>query len=469
MVQLAIRAEGEIERAEWILQPDNGTRSMFAQDDGSLNCSIQIDESVNLTPRLVEPYGLENKHRRSIKIRAIEDKPPTVKIKKPSSDTAVRPDDTVRIEFEARDDIGIQRAELVLYKTDRKTGKAVELQRIPHAIDPQKNQRRVRGSFKVDLSKLGLKHGDTVNYRVEAYDRKQLGISKDETDIKQPGDIDPENTKPNSVETGESPSEPGVKGKSDSNPETTADRKSTSNPASSRQTGSSKEKSESGKTNNSGTSNSKQGNPLSSSSTPSDKTPKPDDNDVMAKLKVEQDSVGRNRAQPNPGITTDPKMAPSDDSENRAGSQKEKSENRQPNSPGNSNSKQSNPPNSSSSSSDAAPKPSDKDDKSKLDVPPDSGPQPSQRALDAAKPSSSSEMKLKINQYAGSFAGQARRKLEIAIAPVLVNLRKWLTATDKLLGSVQVTSDQQSQWGESEHQSMARAIEYLEQSIKCRR
>ena len=346
-VHLAIRSEGQIERAEWIMQPGNGTRSMFTDDSGFMKCSIQIDKSVSLTPRLVEQHGLENKSRRSIRIRAIEDKPPTINITKPSPDTAVRPDDTVRIEFDAKDDTGIQRAELVLYKKDEMTGKVTELKKVSYAIDPKKNQRRVRGSVDVDLSKLELKHGETINYRVDAYDRKQLASSNGKTSMTESGSKEPAIAKPKPTE------------KAADNDETEAKR---------------------------------------------------------------------------------------------------------PNDSGDANANQKSQPKSSSTSNGKGPKPNNKKARSEMAVPQDSGPKPSPRSLDVAKPSSSAEMKLKINQYAGSFSGQARRKLEIAIAPVLVNLKKWLTATEDLLGSVQVTSDKEAKWGESERQSMSRAIEYLEQS-----
>ena len=378
-ILLAVRVEEEIERAEWILQPGNGTRSMFTEDNGLLNCSIQIDESVNLAPRLVEPHGLENKSRPSIRIRAIEDKPPTIKITKPSPDTSVRPDDTVRIEFDAKDDTGIQIAELVLYKTDEKTGKVTELQRLSYAIDPEKNQRRIRGSVEVDLSNLELQHGETIKYRVDAYDRRQLGSSIDETDPNQSESKNSGSTKTEPMETAVDTNQPDAQRTSEQKPDGMAE--SESNAASNKLTDSPKEISASG----------------------------------------------------------------------------------QPNDSGNASDRQDKQPNLSSTSSGSAPKPDDMDAKSKLDVPRDNGPQPNQRLLDASKPSSSAEMKLKINQYAGSFSGQARRKLEIAIAPVLIKLQKLLTATDELLGSVQVTSDQNSQWGESERRSLSRAIEYLDQ------
>jgi hypothetical protein len=55
----------------------------------------------------------------------------------------------------------------------------------------------------------------------------------------------------------------------------------------------------------------------------------------------------------------------------------------------------------------------------------------SRRMLDVAQSSSSQRMRLKVDQWAGSFSGQQRRKLEVAIAPKLAALDEALAKAER--------------------------------------
>ena len=464
-IKLDVRAEGEIDRAEWILQPDHGTRSMFLGDDGDFQCSIQIDESVRLSPRLVEPNGLENRNRFEINIQAINDKPPTVKITHPSPDTAVRPNDTVRIEFEARDDIGVQSARLVINKTDQITGETIDLKSIPIPVDAKKDRRRLKGAVDVDLSEFGLEHGETINYRVDVYDNKQLGASTDpnhdseqahsakattEQQTNRPDepsrpDGSVQGNQADSMHQNERSSEPDAADSNQNGDPANSDTQKTNSTSSAKSdsekqesaSNTSRESSASEPTNSSDAGSSKQ-NPKSSD----EGAMKIDETESAEQSQQQTDSADAQ----NEDETDDAQVA------NSSGS---------PANPSPSERNDSNNSRSSAKSSESDSKPSEQN------TPNDSGPKPTMRALDMVKPSSSPEMKLKIDKYAGRFDGQARRKLEIAIEPILANLKKWLVATEQLLASVQIDSETSSRWGEGKQQSLTRAIDYLEQSISA--
>ena len=510
-ITLSIRAEGEVDRAEWLLEPDQGTRSMYLDEDGFYRCSLLINQSVKLSPRLVEPHGLENLNRFEIEVRALKDKPPTVEIIKPSPDTAVRPDDTIQIEFDARDDVGISHAEVVLYKTNEQTGETTPLKTITVPVDQQRNRKRLEASVDIDLSELDLEHGETINYRVDVYDQKQLdgspatstenrgspddaqslGGERSPDGSLRPADGDAERQSANNdggTQTATDSDETQASTAAGESAKTAGDSQSDSESnqdspnGNSRSGDSASENAQSGDASRGGSSgdqsaeskpsegNTEDGDPTSAEeddTATEENSSSSDEQSMTVDDSQPKDSAGEPTETADSGNGNDNNDESRRENESLSESaegdaaEKQASESSPNNSFGGnaSNDSQSDQQNSSSNSSTSSDsKPSDQQ------LPPDGGRRPSMRSLDAVKPTSSGEMKLKIDEYAGSFEGESRRKLEIAIDPVLQNLRKWLSACEDLLASAGKNSAETPAWDEGKQQSLSRAIGYLQQS-----
>ncbi|MEX2287191.1 MAG: hypothetical protein WD648_08890, partial [Planctomycetaceae bacterium] len=82
-----------------------------------------LTETVRFVPRLISQHGLENERPPACTITVFRDQAPQVRIISPDDDMAVRPDDQVIIEWTGRDDLGISRAELIVF-----TGEAPDLE-----------------------------------------------------------------------------------------------------------------------------------------------------------------------------------------------------------------------------------------------------------------------------------------------------------------------------------------------------
>ena len=57
---------------------------------------------------------LDNLAKPTCQVVVYQDQPPTVTVLTPKNEITARPDDKVKIEFEARDDFGVAKAELVV-------------------------------------------------------------------------------------------------------------------------------------------------------------------------------------------------------------------------------------------------------------------------------------------------------------------------------------------------------------------
>lgn len=101
------------------------------------------------------------------RVTALPDLPPEVTLLLPESDLEVKPDDRVEFFFEASDDLGLGRVELVATGDD-----GTELLRIP-ARD-QTGSRLEKGSANVDVARLDLEPGDAVDVFFEARDLNDL-------------------------------------------------------------------------------------------------------------------------------------------------------------------------------------------------------------------------------------------------------------------------------------------------------
>ncbi|MBI4524678.1 MAG: DUF4175 family protein [Deltaproteobacteria bacterium] len=103
-------------------------------------------------------------------LRVNPDGLPTVDLLKPVEDLEVNGDESLPLEFSARDDFGIQQIHLSFKVGDRQ-------ERLPIERDANKKM-IVREQFKWDLGKLGLRQGDEAIYHLEVLDNDTVSGPK---------------------------------------------------------------------------------------------------------------------------------------------------------------------------------------------------------------------------------------------------------------------------------------------------
>ncbi len=144
-------------------------------DDGWYHFETQLVEDFTLSPMLLSPHGLTNEHPRVCRIEVIADKAPVARIVSPNEDTAVNPDESIEIKFEAHDDHGIATAELVIYDAETKDGeepKILAVKEIP--LGDQQQQKHVMGKTELNLKEFGLEEGSSISYAIRVTDNRLL-------------------------------------------------------------------------------------------------------------------------------------------------------------------------------------------------------------------------------------------------------------------------------------------------------
>lgn len=173
-LELAIAFEGsakdpdaEIVRELLALKPDA---------EGWYRFETQLLEDMSLSPTLVNRHGLQNEDKRVCRIQVIPDKAPVARIISPNNEMAVAFDDVIPVEFEAHDDEGIVKAELVVEEisADGKESKILSVQEID--LGDQKLQKHVMGTAELDLKKLGVKEGANITYSIRVTDNRMVQI-----------------------------------------------------------------------------------------------------------------------------------------------------------------------------------------------------------------------------------------------------------------------------------------------------
>ena len=103
---------------------------LIATEDGRYSFKTTLTGPLTLSPILTSKDGLKNERPPSCRITVYRDRAPSVKITTPDDEIAVRADDKVTVEFAAKDDFGITKAELVVFEghgEDARELKAVEI------------------------------------------------------------------------------------------------------------------------------------------------------------------------------------------------------------------------------------------------------------------------------------------------------------------------------------------------------
>jgi len=159
--------------AALVLQSDPESRWLLQlESDGTIKGSLQVGESDRYQFVLVDASGQVVRERVWRSVTAAPDRAPEVTLLLPEQDLEVKPDDTIDFFYEASDDIGIDKVELVVM-SDR----GEELSR---KVVSQANGNRIdKGNSPLAVPSLGLEPGEAVDVHFEVGDHAApAGVGK---------------------------------------------------------------------------------------------------------------------------------------------------------------------------------------------------------------------------------------------------------------------------------------------------
>ncbi|OGQ79008.1 MAG: hypothetical protein A3F90_07150 [Deltaproteobacteria bacterium RIFCSPLOWO2_12_FULL_60_19] len=173
-IRLEASSTKEITKAKLVLQ--NGRELPLKIDAAGkkLQGNLVLFESQRYELQVEDALGFRNKPI-SYELRARPDGFPTVELLRPTEDLEINGDETLPVEFSARDDFGVQEAALTIKIGDKQ-------EKIPIRLDGVKKL-VLRERFSWDLGKLGLREGEEAVYQVEVLDNDtisgpKLGLSR---------------------------------------------------------------------------------------------------------------------------------------------------------------------------------------------------------------------------------------------------------------------------------------------------
>ena len=219
LLQLQLRPNGPLQRLEMTIAPDAVADEqpaakpqiypLTADDDGWYRFNTQLTENLSIIPQLWNSHGLTNEDRTVCRIQVIADNAPVARVLTPTDEMSVANDDVVEIKFEAHDDHGIAKAELVVYdESAAEEGKPTPILKVlPIPLADQQLAKHVIGTTQLDLKQLNLKPGTQVSYAVRVTDNRTVADEQTTTSPRQsqstePGNVDADsNRKPSASDS----------------------------------------------------------------------------------------------------------------------------------------------------------------------------------------------------------------------------------------------------------------------------
>jgi hypothetical protein len=151
---------------------DGSIQRLEKSADHSYSFNTVLSNSFAFEPVLTNLRHLDNQSRPDCQIEVYQDQPPTVNITSPSEEITARPDDKIQIEFEARDDFGLARADLVVSITSDDGSNSPPIT-IPIPLDKKEaGSKFIKKEVELDLAQFNLKQDQELNYSVRVTDTK---------------------------------------------------------------------------------------------------------------------------------------------------------------------------------------------------------------------------------------------------------------------------------------------------------
>ena len=151
---------------------DGAPQRLEKSADGTYHFDTVLSNTIAFEPVLTNLRHLDNQSRPDCQIIVYQDQPPTVNITSPSGEITARPDDKIQIEFEARDDFGLARADLVVSVTSENGSNSPPVT-IPIPLGTNEaGSRFIRKQVELDLAQFNLKQDQELNYSVRVTDTR---------------------------------------------------------------------------------------------------------------------------------------------------------------------------------------------------------------------------------------------------------------------------------------------------------
>ncbi len=500
-VEIAIKPEFEVKTAQLLLGSE-GKIKLSLDEDGWYRWHQEVNASFSFSPLLTEAHGLTNRKPPKCRVVCQPDRPPVVKVLTPKNEMAVRPDDALEVTFVAKDDVGISQAELIVL--DESTGgrsKPKALKIIAVDLGEQQGEKNIKATVRLDLQEFELPDGAQLSYVVRVReDRGQASpsatvVASDESMTRVASNLTP-SSKPNDSRTNtDSEAEPstvdaqGTDTSTLANSQTTQDSSDSRNesaiasadppqgipeeprsdPAETQQSGAIDESLAS--TDSSGTNKPEESSEKSDSevartarsgeqriSTEGD-LKENSTNDVAKDRQTQEDvanaSPETQALQPDSAVkpetmaSSTSEQEPSNSAQPRAN---QTASNQNTNSPGSQDSQSKSEQQSSQNSGDQPPP--DNFAKSTVDIAP-------------ARSASSQQMRIKVDQWAGSFEGQQRRKLELVVGPLMDELDQNLRKAQELSRVVLDELDGDESWRAKHNRDVSQAEKRVMTAIQA--
>lgn len=484
-IELSVAAAGTVDQGMLLI--DNAPpRTMWSDDGRVFRVAMVMETETVMSPQLTEPNGLTNLRSPRCRVLTRPDLPPTIRIKTPAPNQKVRPDDTVKLTFEANDDVGIAKARLVVesLKDDVST-ETLDVIELPVPMDKGAPVKKWNGKAALDLSKYNLREGESLTYRIEAYDTKQ---AKAITSIQDSPKTTDTLASKGSIQSKGEPKPKKVAGameSTESEPkasrtpeETTASKESKSETASAQKNANSGDRSDTKLADASVLKSNQSRDPKSSNtsqaqSKQNEQLPTKANDQVSQQVSSEASKSNDPSHQSNKGSTTasqkNDAQASAMQQANEGESKKSEPSNRIAD-PSTAKSLQASKTQSTASKPSGATmtpptEPSQDPPETNASAPPDNS-NMQRRGLDVPQPSSSQSMQLKITENVGSYEGDARRKTEVAVAGTIFKMEKSLVAARLRLTKVLQSQTNSEPWNDDLQGSVNEADSNLQSAIQ---
>jgi hypothetical protein len=174
---------------------DGKTQPITESPDHTYHFNTALSNTLAFTPVFTNLHHLDNLAKPTCQVVVYPDQPPTVSIISPNSEITARPDDKVKIDFEAKDDFGVAKAELVV-TVKSETNSTSVVTPIPFSKE-ETGAKKVRKQIELDLAKFNLKQDQELSYFIRVTDTKE-NAALSTPDKSQPSGAKPDSTTPNS-------------------------------------------------------------------------------------------------------------------------------------------------------------------------------------------------------------------------------------------------------------------------------
>jgi len=471
-LDVSFQASTALSTFEMLLGDDQSV-SLSANSDGRYVFSKLLTKPLTFSPLLTSEHGLKNDSPPTCRVIVYRDRAPRVKVTTPDAEIAVRPDDTVTVEFAAKDDFGITKAELVVY--DGHGPDAQELKVIEIPLDDQAGAEAIAGEVALELKEFDLKHGTEISYAVRVFDTKQTMSDtrpEQETAVAD-AQLDQGPTASDAQTAAQEPQPPKT---NPENQDQVASNDPAANPIATK-TDNTAAGTEKTVTESESSNDKKPGVPSPQDQAPTKPQKEASDENEGGKTgskttepsKQAQDPTGKQPADSQPTAKDDSTAAKP--GEPKADQQTAPPIQTAPSQPGESKPNAANNPPKPAEVSPAGPQKSqsppaksDDDDQQKpsdqLAGAPKPGDEMTRRTLDVGQRSSSKPLRLMIDEWAGTFAGQAREKLQLEIDPVLKELDEQLAAAEQRVNPL-VSGSPDTNWDAGKAKSAGQADGHL--------